>query len=288
MTSQPRPGTRDRRVMLLEAVRDGSGGITQLAEEFGVSESTIRRDLASLAGAGHVVRTYGGALDTGPERGPREKDHEHAAAKEAIAREAAALVQDGEVVLLDAGAIIGRLARHLAHLEGLTVVTNGVTAIRELAGFPGIDLIVLGGRLRHPHEAILGESVLAQLRHISPDRVFLGADGLVSGRGLCCPSLEQSVVKHTMLHAGTEAYVLADHSQLGQAPFPYWAPLDREFRLVTDRTAVDVSYSPFAESGGVLLAGEQETTGAPPQAGGSATRTPEPKSETVRGSAHHG
>ncbi|WP_328442931.1 MULTISPECIES: DeoR/GlpR family DNA-binding transcription regulator [unclassified Amycolatopsis] len=247
--------------MLLEAVRDGSGGITQLAEEFGVSESTIRRDLASLAGAGHVVRTYGGALETGADRGPQEKDQEYAAARDAIARKAAAVVRDGEVVLLDAGAVTGRLARHLAHREGLTVVTNSVTAIRELAGFPGIDLIVLGGRLRHPAEAILGETVLAQLRHVSPDRVFLGTDGMVSGKGLCCPSLEQSVVKHAMLHAGTEAYVLADQSQLGQAPFPYWAPLDREFQLVTNRTSVDVRYSPFAESGGVLLAGVPETVG---------------------------
>jgi DeoR family fructose operon transcriptional repressor len=277
MTAQPRPGTRDRRAMLLEAVRDGSGGITQLAEEFGVSESTIRRDLASLAGAGHVVRTYGGALDTGPERNPQETDQEYAAARDSIAREAAALVRDGEVVLLDAGPATGRLARHLAHREGLTVVTNSVTAIRELAGFPGIDLIVLGGRLRHPGEAILGESVVAQLRHVSPDRVFLGTEGLVPERGLCCSSLEQSVVRHAMLHAGAEAYVLADHSQLGQAPFPYWTPLDREFRLVTNRTTVDIRHSPLAESGGVLLAGGPETT-----------TTPGPKSETVGGGAHHG
>lgn len=243
--------------MLLEAVRDGSGGIAELAEEFGVSESTIRRDLASLAGAGHVVRTYGGALDT--ERSPREKDLENATAKEAIAREAAALVQDGEVVLLDAGTTTGRLARHLAHREGLTVVTNGVNAIRELAGFAGIDLIVLGGRLRHPNEAILGETVLAQLRHISPDRVFLGADGLVDDRGLCCPSLEQSVVKHAMLHAATEAYVLADHSKLGKAPFSYWAPLDRDYRLVTDEPEFDAVYPVFADS--VIVADRTEIVG---------------------------
>ena len=163
------------------------------------------------------------------------------------------------MVLLDAGTTTGRLARHLAHREGLTVVTNGVTAIRELAGFAGIDLIVLGGRLRHPNEAILGESVLAQLRHISPDRVFLGADGLVAERGLCCPSLEQSVVKHAMLHAGGEAYVLADHSKLDQAPFSYWTPLDREYRLITDEPRVDVTYPQFAQS--VILAGDPETVG---------------------------
>lgn len=254
--------------MLLEAVRDGSGGIAELAEEFGVSPSTIRRDLASLAGAGHVVRTYGGALEGNPERGPLDKDREHVAAKDAIAREAASLVRDGEVVLLDAGTTTGRLARHLAHREGLTVVTNGVAAIRELAGFGGIDLIVLGGRLRHPDEAILGETVLAQLRHISPDRVFLGADGVDEERGLCCPSLEQSVVKHAMLHAATEAYVLADHSKLGRTPFPYWAPLDREFRLITDGGAVDVSFGEFAVGGSMLVAGGPEIVGGPAHDGG--------------------
>jgi DeoR family transcriptional regulator, fructose operon transcriptional repressor len=116
--------------------------------------------------------------------------------------------------------------------------------------------------------------------------VFLGADGLVADRGLCCPSLEQSVVKHAMLHAGGEAYVLADHSKLGQAPFPYWAPLDREYRLITDEPKVDVTYPQFAQS--VILAGTTVTSGAPPRAGGSATRTPGPKSETVGGAAHDG
>ncbi|MFD9893672.1 DeoR/GlpR family DNA-binding transcription regulator [Amycolatopsis sp. NPDC059027] len=266
---QPRPTTRDRRAMLLEAVRDGSCGIAELAEEFGVSPSTIRRDLASLAGAGHVVRTYGGALEAGHglERSLREKDASNADAKDAIAREAAALVQDGEMVLLDAGTTTGRVARHLAHREGLTVVTNGVTVIRALADFDGIDLIVLGGRLRHPNEALLGESVLAQLRHLSPDRVFLGADGIVAGRGLCCPSLEQSQVKHAMLHSAASAYVLADHSKLGEAPFPYWTPLDREVSLVTD-SFPGADTAAFAGSGTVLTAGGAEIVGGAAQDGG--------------------
>jgi DeoR/GlpR family transcriptional regulator of sugar metabolism len=62
-----------------------------------------------------------------------------------------------------------------------------------------------------------------------------------------------------MLHAATEAYVLADHSKLGQAPFSYWAPLDREYRLITDEPRVDVMYPKFAES--VILAGTPETVG---------------------------
>ncbi|PXY25271.1 DeoR/GlpR transcriptional regulator [Prauserella sp. PE36] len=232
----PRQTTTQRRTMLLAAVRGGDSSIQALAEQFGVSSSTIRRDLTELAREGHVVRTYGGALDTGPsvERTLREKDASHAEEKNAVARAAAGLVRDGEVVLLDAGTTTGRLAHHLAGRSGLTVVTNGLTVLLALADSPDIDVVVLGGRLRHPNEAILGPTVEQQLRHITPDRVFLGADGLTARRGLCAPTLEQAQLKHAMLHAGRESYVLVDHSKLDSSPFSYWAPMDREHTVIVD------------------------------------------------------
>jgi DeoR family transcriptional regulator, fructose operon transcriptional repressor len=233
----PRQTTTERRAALLTAVREGAGGIGELAERFGVSESTVRRDLAELAGGGHVIRTYGGALDTAHsvERTLREKDATNAAQKDAVAKAAAAEVCDGEVVLLDAGTTTGRLARHLADRADLTVVTNGLPVLLALADSPHVDVIVLGGRLRQPNEAILGSSAEQQLRHIAPDRVFLGADGLSVERGLCSPSYEQAQLKYAMLHAAARtAYVLVDHSKLGHAPFTYWTPLDRTHVVVAD------------------------------------------------------
>ena len=222
--------------MLLDAVRSGEGSIQHLADQFGVSSSTIRRDLAELAREGHVVRTYGGALGSAHsvERTLREKDASNAEEKDAVARAAAELVSDGDVVLLDAGTTTGRLARHLSDRSGLTVVTNGLTVMLALADTPEIELIVLGGRLRYPNEAILGPAVEQQLRHITPDRVFLGADGISAQRGVCAPTLEQAQLKHAMLHAGKQSYVLVDHSKLDHEPFPYWTPLDREHTLVVD------------------------------------------------------
>ncbi|MQA08185.1 MAG: DeoR family transcriptional regulator [Pseudonocardiaceae bacterium] len=246
-----RPTTRQRRASLLGAVQGGDGNIQQLADRFGVSASTIRRDLADLAREGHVVRTYGGALDSahGVERNLREKDASNTVEKDAIARTAAALIADGEIVLLDAGTTTGRLARHLAHRRELTVVTNGLPVVLALADNPEIDLIVLGGRLRHPNEAIVGESVHDQLRHIAPDRVFLGADGLSADRGLCCPSLEQAQLKYAMSQAGRECWVLADHSKLDAAPFAYWAPLDRVGTLIIDDRAGRAGLRPFTDRG---------------------------------------
>lgn len=223
-------------MLLLTAVRNGDRGIQQLADQFGVSSSTIRRDLTELAREGHVIRTYGGALDTGHsvERTLSEKDASYADEKNAVARAAAELVRDGEVVLLDAGTTTGRLARHLANRSGLTVVTNGLTVLLAFAESPDVEVVVLGGRLRYPNEAILGATVEQQLRHITPDRVFLGADGITTERGICSPTLEQAQLKHAMLHSGRESYVLVDHSKLDQAPFSYWTPLDRDHTVVVD------------------------------------------------------
>jgi DeoR family fructose operon transcriptional repressor len=219
----------ERRAKLLGEVREGSGHIQELADRFRVSPSTIRRDLSMLARDGHVVRTYGGAV----ERSVREKNEQHAAEKDEIAKAAAELVEDGEIIVLDAGTTTGRLATHLAHRK-LTVVTNGLTAILALAESTTVELIVLGGRLRHPNEAIVGGTVTEQLRHIGADRVFLGTDGLGDERGLCSPSLEQAHLKYAMLHCARHAYVLVDRSKIGREPFRYWTPLDRPHTVLTN------------------------------------------------------
>jgi DeoR family transcriptional regulator, fructose operon transcriptional repressor len=224
---------RERRARLLDEVRGGAGHIHELADQFRVSPSTIRRDLTVLERDGHVVRTYGGAV----ERSVQEKDARNSAEKEEIARNAAAVIEDGEIVVLDAGTTTGRLAAHLAHRR-LTVVTNGLTAVLALAESPAVELIVLGGRLRQPNAAIVGATVSEQLRHIGADRVFLGTDGLHPEKGLCSPSLEQAHLKYTMLHSARNAYVLADHSKMGQEPFSYWTPLDRPHTVLTNSIVI--------------------------------------------------
>jgi DeoR family fructose operon transcriptional repressor len=113
------------------------------------------------------------------------------------------------------------------------VVVAGVNALSVLAEAPGIDLIVLGGRIRHPNEGVIGPFAEEQLRWLGPDIMFIGTDGLTA-RGLCCPSLEQARLKHAMLRCGRRACVLADSSKLGTEPFAYWAPLDRAHTVIVD------------------------------------------------------
>lgn len=268
----PRRGTAKRRDDILQEVLAGNGEITELARRFGVSVSTVRRDLQELAGDGHIHRTYGGAVAGGhaAERTLDEKESGNPAQKEAIARAAASRVAGGDVVLIDAGTTTGRLARALSLAAGpggagpqwdaedgsgagprgnVTVITNSTTAVRHLAEAPGVELVVLGGRVRRPNGAILGPEGEETLRRLTPDLVFLGADGLHPSDGLSCPTLEQAHSKELMAERGREVFVLADSSKLGTSPFPYHARRRRPWTLITDTGAPPELTEEFAAAG---------------------------------------
>lgn len=232
----PRNATRRRRDLLLAQLRSGEASIDDLAERFGVSASTIRRDLSALASDGRVTRTYGGAIEPGHRRelSLRAKERTHWAEKDTIGRAAAGMVGHGDVLLLDAGTTVGRLAWHLRQRDGITVITNGLSTLRNLADAPGVEVIVLGGRLRRPNEAMLGPEVERALRRYRPDMAFLGADGLEPDRGLNCPSPEQAMLKERMAATAKAAWVLADHWKLSAEPFAYWAAMPPGTGVITD------------------------------------------------------
>ncbi|SCK33192.1 DeoR/GlpR family DNA-binding transcription regulator [Streptomyces sp. WMMB 322] len=247
----PRRDTARRRDDILREVLAGNGEIAELAARFGISVSTVRRDLQQLAGDGHIHRTYGGAVAGGhaAERTLDEKESGNRAQKEAVARAAADRVRDGDVILLDAGTTTGRLARLLRARTALTVITNSTIALGHLAEAHGIELIVLGGRVRRPNGAILGPEGEETLRRLTPDVVFLGADGLHARDGLSCPTPEQAHSKELMAERGREVFVLADASKLGRSPFPYHARARGPWTLVTDAGAAAEKLTEFTAGG---------------------------------------
>ena len=231
-----RTGTRRRRDLLVTHLRSGGANISDLAAAFAVSPSTIRRDLAALAHDGRVMRTYGGAVEPGHGREPtvQAKERTHWAEKDVIAATAAQMAGRGDVVLLDAGTTAGQVAWHLRQRDGITVVTNGMSALLALADATGVEVILLGGRLRRPNEAFLGPEAERALRRFRPDLAFLGADGLEPGLGLNCPTLEQASLKELMAATAREAWVVADHSKLTAEPFRFWAVMPPATGIITD------------------------------------------------------
>jgi DeoR/GlpR family transcriptional regulator of sugar metabolism len=231
----------------------GAGGevkVVDLAERLHVTSSTIRRDLDRLRTEGRLTRTYGGAVggvhsDPGPalhERAMRARRQ-----KDAIGRWAAAQVGDGETIILDAGTTTARVAHHLRDRVRLTVVTNGITTLIELAQANRVEVIALGGTFRRIGQGFVGPLTELTLNRLSADKAFLGADGLVAARGICEASPVQTRSKELMAERAREVFVLADSSKIGRAPFDAWAPLDHPYTLVTDSGVTDEQLAPFRE-----------------------------------------
>jgi DeoR/GlpR family transcriptional regulator of sugar metabolism len=242
-----RTKTSERLDRIHELVVAGESRVEELSRRLGVSASTVRRDLARLTEQGRIARTYGGAMlaPHRPEPSLRERTQVAPEAKDAIARTAAAFVCDDDTILLDAGTTTGLLAHHLRGRTGLRVVTNGLTPASELLAAEGVELIWVGGTFRRISESTVGPLAEQTVRRITADRVFLGADGLVAGRGICEADLAQTSLKSLMAEQAREIYVLADASKLGRAPFHAWTPLERPWTLITDASATPEQLAPF-------------------------------------------
>jgi DeoR/GlpR family transcriptional regulator of sugar metabolism len=253
---------RDEIVRL--ATTSGLASVDELSQTFGVTASTIRRDLAVLTAEGRLARTYGGAmaLSAHPETPLRQRVGEAFAAKRAIARAAAAEIRPGETVLLDAGSTVGALAHELRSSPGLTAVTVGLTALQELADAEAVTVHCLGGTLRPLSEGFVGPLAEAALERVTFDRAFLGADG-VTAEGLCEADLVQTRLKELMAQRAADVYVLAHGAKVGRHPFHAWARLEPGWTLITDRSADPAQVERLRGSGvTVLVADAAEGVGS--------------------------
>jgi DeoR family transcriptional regulator, fructose operon transcriptional repressor len=244
----------DRRAGLLEALGSGEADVEALARRFAVSASTVRRDLQILSRTNAVKRTYGGAIlaHPAPEESLSQRQAVNFAQKEAIARAAAGLLEDEDVLILDAGstvAALGRLLRGRRH----RVITNSLPLVPLLAAEPGIELTLLGGAVRATSMSSFGPLAVEALRRLTADRLFTSADGLVAERGLCEASLDQIALKSLMLSQAREITVLADASKLGRGAQSYWAPLPARWTLITDDGADAGQCDAFAAAGARVI-----------------------------------
>lgn len=233
-----------RRTAIRELLRTRPVGVDELAVRFGVTASTIRRDLAVLTESGQIVRTYGGAL-AADEQPLHERETMAALEKAAIARAAETYVRPGQLLFCDAGTTVGALAARLAARTGITVATTGLTTLNALADAEGVDLIALGGVVRHISHGMVGPIAELALSRLTADAVFMSADGVTADRGLCEASAEQAAVKHRMIEGAAEVFVLADASKLGRAGSHWWTSLPPAWTLITDSSATPDQLAPF-------------------------------------------
>ncbi|MFD3695706.1 DeoR/GlpR family DNA-binding transcription regulator [Streptomyces sp. NPDC058646] len=228
----------ERQQEILRLAREaGRVEVLSLADRFQVTAETVRRDLTALDRAGLVRRVHGGAIPAGrldfePDLGEREATA--ADEKDRIAAAALTELPDGGSVVLDAGSTVGRLAAGIPLEAALTVVTHALPVAARLAGHTGIDLHLVGGRVRHRTRAAVDAWALRAYAEIRADVLFLATNGFTAGRGLTTPDLAEAAVKRAAIAAARRVVLLADSAKAGQEHFACFASFAEVDLLITD------------------------------------------------------
>ncbi|MBF4616371.1 DeoR/GlpR family DNA-binding transcription regulator [Curtobacterium sp. VKM Ac-1376] len=233
------------------ATNVGLASVDELSERFGVTASTIRRDLATLQSQRKLTRTFGGAMAAAahPEASLRQRLGEHSDAKRDIARRAAATVVPGASLFLDNGSTVAAFAHALPPNAELTVTTTSVGVITEMAEREDVRLVTLGGEYRSLSNGFVGPLTEAALEYLTFDAAYLGADAVSPERGVCEADLGQVRVKELIARRAETVYVLADSSKLAQSDFHAWSRLGGDWTLITDDGIAPELIERFAAAG---------------------------------------
>lgn len=222
--------------------------VARLCQVTGASEATIRRDLTALARQGKLNKVHGGAVLVDEEFHGEELDMEtkrqlYAEEKNRIAQYAAGLIQDDDIVYLDAGTTVMRVAEHLSDSRAL-FLTNSIECAWGLTK-RGLRTYVLGGVLKSGTVAIVGAEALAFLQRYNFTKAFLGTNGITINQGFTTPDPEEAAVKALAAARAKSVYVLADSSKFGKITAASMFPLEQA-QIITDRLQ-DQRYLEYTE-----------------------------------------
>jgi DeoR family transcriptional regulator of aga operon len=238
-TERPRLLADERRRAVLEIInREGRITIAELTKRFGVSAVTARVDLAWLTKGGRVVRSHGGAarLSEADFDTPLDiKAPLHRAEKVRIGKAAAALVRNGQTILLDSGTTTVEIARSLnqSGLE-LTVITHALNIAAELSHSPQVTLMMIGGVLRRISQSFVGPQAQKMLAQLHVDHFFLAVDGLDLETGPSTPDVMEAELDAAMIRIAKQTTVVADSSKIGRRSLTVIAPINSVHRVITD------------------------------------------------------
>ncbi|HTG69815.1 MAG TPA: DeoR/GlpR family DNA-binding transcription regulator [Candidatus Udaeobacter sp.] len=231
--------------------------VQELANQFQVSESTVRRDLRDLEEQELLRRTHGGAVavmqNDNNEPSFLEKEDRFQQQKQDIARAALSLIREGDTIMLDSGTTTYHLAKLLKNFQRLTVVTNSVMVAQELANEKHIDLLLTGGSLRPETQAMVGPFAERAIASVHVDKLFLATNSFDPETGLTTPNLIEAATKKRMIRSSEQVILLADHSKFGRVSFSRFGDPEDITTLITDSLASPAILKAFEEFGIVVV-----------------------------------
>lgn len=221
----------------------GSASVTELSEEIGTSESTIRRDILSLHKKGKLKRVYGGAArNSNPvftdEYDVQTKSGMNTEQKQKIAKYAAASINNDDFVFIDAGTTTLMMIPYI-NAPGAIFVTNGIAHAKALIQ-AGYKTYITGGQLKLTTEAIIGHDAAASIEKYNFTKAFMGTNGIDIDRGFTTPDIDEALIKEAAINRSYVSYVLADSSKFKQVSSVTFSKIEKAC-IITDKS-VDGSF----------------------------------------------
>jgi DeoR family glycerol-3-phosphate regulon repressor len=242
-----------RQAELLDAVREqGAMSVEALAERFGVTLQTVRRDIGLLADAGLLARFHGGARvpsSTTENIAYRQRQRMNEDAKRRIARAVAAQVPDGSSLIINIGTTTEAVARALLERRALRVITNNINVASILCDKPDFEVIVTGGLVRSSDRGVIGEAALDFIGQFKVDIGLIGISGIESDGTLRDFDYREVKVARAIIERSRQIWMVADHSKFNRPAMVELGRLSQIDALYTDRTPPDPFPALMVEAG---------------------------------------
>ena len=217
---------RQREIATL-AIQFGRVEVADMAQRFGVTTETIRRDLSELQGHRLVRRVHGGATPwetNGFEPLLSVRNDQHDAEKRRLAVAAVRELPETGPIIIDSGSTLSSFASAIPADTDLRIVTNSLLIAQTLAERTDSDVIVIGGKVRKNTMAMVDSEAIAAIEPLHVDTLFISSDGLAPHVGLTTPYREEAALKQAMITSARRVVALVDHSKFGQEHFIRFAP----------------------------------------------------------------
>ena len=242
----------ERHKAILESLRNsGSVDVGVLSQQLKVSAVTIRKDLDMLEEKKLLYRTHGGAILADPYIATRkvsEKEKLHPELKRRIGQRAVELLSPQDALIIASGTTVQAFARCIPNMK-MTVITSAMNVVMELLDKPDIEIIQLGGIIRHSSASVVSEYAIRMLDNFACNKLFLGVDGIDPESGLSTTHLQEASLNRMMIHSATKTIVLADSSKFGRRGFSKICDMSDIDHVITDSGTPAKMLDAMAEQG---------------------------------------
>lgn len=224
----------ERKSIILEMLMEESSvSVSDLAKRLNVTVVTARADLAALEEEGLLVRTHGGAV---PAQHPKimERMQAQKRGKSSIAKAAAAMVEDGDTIIVSAGTTTALIAKYLLGKRGVHIVTNNTLLLAYARTNPQLRVTLVGGEFRPEEEGMVGPMALQAIDTFHVSKAFIGIDGASIKQGFTANSVESADLVRRMAEQADEVIAISDSAKFGKPGFARILPFNGVDALVTD------------------------------------------------------